>query len=109
MAGNKSPNVIDGDCLKPNQRYLMKVWRKRNPNPFRYTKSIIFIAYCNSNGIFTKDDFDMKDLHPGDTRSCILVDEYGHVIVLKATTDKVWTTDDDDRVTFDTLPATATP
>lgn len=107
MAGNQSANVIDGDCLEPNQHYLMKVWRNRNSNPFRYTKPVIFIAYCDAKGIFSHSDFDMKDLKPGDTRNCILVDEYGHVIVLKANSEKVWTTDDDDRVTFDRLPATA--
>lgn len=94
--------VEDGDELVPGCKYIMKVWRHRNPSPFKAKVPVTFVSYCDPSGIVSSSSFNMADLRPGLGQTCVLVDTKGDVIVLKVLRDiKIWVTDNDDRVTFD--------
>ncbi|GFE94862.1 hypothetical protein [Acetobacter persici] len=109
MPGNKSPNSISADELVPDTKYEMKIWKGRDSH-FRSKQDVTFVTYCDSKGSFPNTAFDMKNLDPADRKNCVVVDSAGSVIVLTNRHDtKIWTTDNNDRVTFDKLPAVTTP
>lgn len=102
--------VEAGDDLVPGNRYLMKIWPGEKTIGNYQPKRVTFVHYINEDTNEVCPKFDMKDLRPFDRRVCVLLNHRKETIVLRVgAAEKIWIYEGNKRVTFDKLPAVATP